>query len=204
MAYPTASEVRDRVPALKSTDAFPDVVLTDLIDSFANMAERYRGTAYVTRTVTDEPHELYGDTVVWLDWPNVQAVTSITVTLYGSTQTIDVTSRQVDKVAGRVDLGSIFASPVAAHGAYSGTALVDYSHGLTTTPGGLVRACREFVRASALRDASNVGRDVVSQGFEGGGTTRYVTEDWAAGRPTPFSGVNMELNALRDYRARDL
>ena len=118
MAYPTASEVRDRVPALKNTDAFPDVVLTDLIDSFANMAERYRGTAYVTRTVTDEPHELYGDTVVWLDWPNVQAVTSITVTLYGSTQTIDVTSRQVDKVAGRVDLGSIFASPVAAHGAH--------------------------------------------------------------------------------------
>jgi hypothetical protein len=204
VAYPTATEIRDRVPALKSVDAFPDVVLTDLIESFAGMAERYRGTAYVTRTVTGESHELYGDTVVWLEWPNVQSVTSITVTLYGSTQTIDVTSCQVDKVAGRVDLGSIFASPVAAHGAYAGTALFNYTHGLTTTPPGLVRACREFVRASALRDASNVGRDVVSQAGEAGGTTRYVTEDWDRGRPTSFAGVNQELNALRDYRTRDL
>jgi hypothetical protein len=44
-------------------------------------------------------------------------------------------------------------------------------------------------------------RDTLSQSFEGG-TTRYSTPDWNAGRPTGFLQIDADLNSERDHRPR--
>lgn len=63
----------------------------------------------------------------------------------------------------------------------------------------LARACREYVRASAVATRSNVGRDVIAQSVEGL-TTRFSTPDKAAGRPTGYLDVDRLLNSLTDHR----
>ena len=63
----------------------------------------------------------------------------------------------------------------------------------------LARACREYVRASAVATRSNVARDVISQSVEGL-TTRFSTPDKAAGRPTGYLDVDRLLNSLPDRR----
>ncbi len=195
MAYPTATEIRDRVDRLASTDAFPDAVLDDLIDEFQELAERYRGVSFVSTTATAEKHTLAGVRVARLDWPAITSITAATVTASdGTVTTLTPADLVIDHPHPLVDLG----------GVYSGVLSITYVHGLATTPPAITRACREYVRACALRDYSQVGRDVTSQGFENGGTTRYVTEDWDAGRPTGYLEVNRLLNSVRDYRVRYL
>ena len=70
-------------------------------------------------------------------------------------------------------------TPVAGQ---TGTLSVTYSYGQATPPS-IKQACVQYVRAVALRELSDTSRDVIQQGFEGG-STRYSTPDWAAGRPT--------------------
>lgn len=201
MAYMTVDILRSRVPALVDPAAFPDLDLSDLISEFEDLAEQYRGVSYETKAGVVEKHELRGESVVWTDWPRLQSVTSVLVDLYGLTQTMNLAAVHVEVETGRIDLGSLFTSPVLTHGSFSGTATVTYTHGLTDPiPPGLLRACRLYVRACALRDQSTVGRDVLTQAFEGGGTTRYSTPDWKAGRPTGYLDVDSLLNQLRDYR----
>lgn len=63
----------------------------------------------------------------------------------------------------------------------------------------LARACREYVRASAVATRSNVSRDVISQSVEGM-VTRFSTPDKKAGRPTGYIDVDRLLNTLPDRR----
>lgn len=195
MAYPTVAEIRARVKKLASTDDFPTAWLQDLIDEFQEKAERYRGVSFVSTTATAEKHTLSGQRVVRLEWPVITSITSATVTdSAGTVTTLTVADIVIDHGAPLVDLGAT----------YTGVLSITYVHGLATTPPSIVRACREYVRASALRDFSGVGRDVETQGFEGGGTTRYVVENWAEGRPTAYLEVNSLLNGVRDYRLVNL
>lgn len=63
----------------------------------------------------------------------------------------------------------------------------------------LARACREYVRASAVATRSNVPRDVISQSVEGL-TTRFSTPNKEQGRPTGYIDVDRLLNTLPDRR----
>lgn len=195
MAYPTVAEIRERVKKLASTDDFPTATLQDLIDEFQELAERYRGVSFVSTTATAEKHTLDGQRHVRLEWPVITSITSATVTdSAGTVTTLTVADIVINHDAPLVDLG----------GTYTGVLSITYVHGLSTTPPAIVRGCREYVRGYALRDASNIGRDIVSQAGEAGGTTRFVTEDWDAGRPTALLEVNRLLNSVRDYRLVNL
>ena len=174
------------MPDLTDTNKWSDTVLTDLISEFENIAEMYLGVAFVSRTVTGETHYLQGQSMLRTYWKEVTAVSSITVTPWQSTtQTLSASDLQIHRNTGDVFLGSC----------YSGVAVISYMHGYATTPAPILRACREYVRSCALRDYSTVGRDVIAQSVDGGGTTRYSTPDWNAGRPTGYIEVDRLLNS---------
>lgn len=191
--YLTPAAIRTRIRSLVDSDAYPDDVLSDLVAEFEEIAERYCGELFTTRTKTETFRVRYGygydpyptnDLLgrVQLSWRNVQSVTTVTVDGVAKALTTDYV---VDLPSGLVT----FSPPV------SGLVLITYTAGLTSPPYGILRACRLYVRACALRDVSELGRDVIRQGFEGGGTTQYSTPDWEKGRPTGYMDVDRLLNA---------
>jgi hypothetical protein len=186
MAYMTAAELRQRVTALQSDAKFPDDVLTDLVAEFQEIAERYRGVAYQPTTTTETIYTSRAVDAVALHHLPIRSVTSVTV----DGTTLDASSFEVDALAGGIVVTVAFNVPV----------VVEYIHGLDEPPATLLRACREYVRACALSDRSSVGRDVLVLADGAGGTTRYSTPDWDAGRPTGYLEVDRLLNSLDDYR----
>lgn len=193
MSLLTASAIRARVPLLSSTADFPDATLDELVTEFVELAAEYRGVSYLPVTGEVEQVGLDAERVIRLRWARVTAVASVSVQWLGSTVSVPLGVVQIQGPRD-LDLGA----------AYTGQATITYSHGYTTPPTRLLRACREYVRASALRDRSNVGRDVITQAGEAGGTTRYSTPDWEKGRPTGFVLVDAELNSLPDYRTQGI
>lgn len=185
----TAAALRSRVPALKDPSKYPDADLVDYIAEFADIAERYRGVRF-TPTTSTETLTLDGDDVIRAQWAEVRSVTSVTVTLFGSTTTLPPAQLQVRST------GDVYLSA-----SFYGLASMTYTHGLDAPTSAALRACRQYVRSVALRDASNVGRDVIAQGGEPGtGSTRYALPDWDKGRPTGYIEPDRILNSLRDYR----
>lgn len=191
--YYTASTLRSRVGTdLENSAKFPDADLTDLIAEYEDVAERYRGCAFTSRAAVSETHTLNQARCIVVRWPFVRSVTSIAVVARDGTSTSLVsTDWEINSDPGIVDLG----------GSYTGRATIVYTHYLTATPNATVlRGCREFVRSSMLRQTSGMGRDVIRQGFEGGGSTQYSTPNWVEGRPTGYLTVDAILNSLTDYR----
>jgi len=189
MPYVTPADVRALFPSLDA-DSFPDPLLADYEAEFEDIAERYRGVAFTTRTSTQtfpiEPGAQLND--VTLEKPQVQSITSIQ--LDGA----DVTQYRLDAERGAV-MGLLL------YGVWPGSVLtVVYQHGLTTTPPAIARAAKLYVRNAAKADASGTSRNVLSQATADGGTTRYATPDWDAGRPTGWLDVDQLLNSVRDYR----
>ncbi len=182
--YYTPATLKSRMPALAAID---DVELADLIAEFTDLAEDYLGTAFTPRTAVTETVHLDEDRWLELRWNNVTSVTSISIANGTATVTLTPSSLDLNLADGVVDL----------RGCYTGTATTVYAHGLATAsmPKALLRACREYVRACALADQSNVPRDVIYQSYDGM-TTRYSTPDPAKGRPTGFMEVDRLLNSL--------
>lgn len=182
MAYMTADDLRDRVPALDDPD-ITDTMLEDLVEEFEDIAERYLGVAYESRSET-ETFDLDQDTLVVLKWVKVTAVGTIT---------IDGDAVDSDDYTFTDGYAITFTSP------RTGVLSVTYTHGEATPTKPLLRAGREYVKACALSDRSRVPRDVISQSGEGF-TTRYSTPDWDRGRPTGYIEVDRLLNSLPMYR----
>lgn len=191
-AYYTAAALRARVPDLLNEQTYLTADIDDLISEYEGVAERYRGCAFTSRAAVSEVHTLNAQGYIVTRWPFIQSVTSVAVVARDLTSTsVTSTDWEINSAPGIVDLG----------GTYTGRATIVYTHYLTSTPSATVlRGCREFVRASLLRQNSSMGRDVIRQGFEGGSTTQYSTSDWNAGRPTGYITVDGILNSLTDYR----
>lgn len=197
--YVEPVDVRGRVDALRDTEDFPDSMLADLISEFEEIAESYRGVAYTPRerTETQELYSIRSDMVefrrdrhrVFLKWPEVREVSSLSVELYGVTTVVDLATLRIDGHAGSVDLGADF----------EGTATFVYKHGLDAPSSMLKRCCRVYVRAAVLADQTGLPRDVIVSTFEGM-TNRFSTPDWDKGRPTGYLDVDRLLNTLKDYR----
>ena len=185
MAYLTPAQVRARIPGLANTTTYTNDELTNLVGEFTDIAERYLQTAYETRTVTNEQHTRPNDWVQLRNRP-VQAVSSFTVDGVSGT-VADLTVEQMG--------GTIYDGPWTM----SDVLLVTYTHGATTPPEALLRACAEYCRAVAFADRSGQSRDVIAQSFDGS-FTRYSTPDWNRGRPTGFLEVDRLLNSLDNYR----
>lgn len=191
MAYLTPAQIRDRCPDLANTDLYPDATLSRYESVFEGIAERARGVAFTTRTTT-ETVTLDGEQILHTRWPAIQSVTSVTVTLYGSTVTLASTRIQVQST-GDIDLQA----------AFTGLATVVYVHGIDPAPDPILDACAEYVRSRAITSKAGNIRDVIAQAFDGG-TTRYSTPDWDAGRYTGLLDVDALINSVPDYRRQGI
>ena len=182
MPYLTAAEVRTkaRSASLADEQVFSDEDIEDLIEEFEDIAERYCGVAFITRTSTTVSTLARGTLVILK--PKIIAVSALTIDDEASTNYEAL--NDVAKAAGYLTMSSCTTGDVS----------VTYTHGYATTPKGILRACVQYVRASALRDDSNQTRDVVSQGSVDLGTTRYATPDWDDDRPTGYITVDAALN----------
>lgn len=181
-------------PSLARLATIDDATLAAYIAEFEDVAEDYRGVAFTPRTATET---VWPSGRTWLlTKPRVRSITTVTIggTVVPSTAWIfdGLTGIIVVHVGTAAKLWPVAGLPVPT--------VVTYEHGFDAPPPGLLRACRQYVRAVALRDQQAVERDVVTQGFEGGGYTRYSTPDPAAGRPTGFGEVDRLLSMLPDYR----
>lgn len=196
MAYQTAAQIRAAVPAVASASDFPDDTLDRLVASFEEIAEDYRGVAYEPRTATDTFLLDTPRCTLVLTWSKVRSITSVTITdpaVGGSAVVIDASLYTFDPTGGILHYPTGFPAGAKIE--------VVYEHGFDAPPNILVEACWEYVRARALQNRSSVGRDVIAQGVEGGGTTRYSTANKREGRPTGYLDVDRLLNSLPDFRA---
>ena len=192
MAYPTAAQIRDAVgePIASDDDTYPDALLTQLVAEFADIAERFRGVAFVPTTTVEE-REVDGCSL-FLDWARPRSITSLVV----DGDTLDPSSYQLNKSTGQLRFR---AGSSSGNNGFPSLAVVTYIHGEDDLPSPIYRGCLEYVRATAVSDRSGTGRDVIAQTFDGG-FTRYSTPDWEAGRPTGWLEVDRLLNSVSDRR----
>lgn len=178
MAILTAAQVRTRSRSDDVADVqqFSDEDLDAYVATFQDIAERYCGRYFEEASVT-ETVEVCG-TVMILRTP---LVSIDTFEVEGTASTVY-----------ELDTNGMASGVLRLTSHVTGTVEIGYTYGAATP--GIERACVQYVRSSALRDNSSASRDVISQGFEGG-STRYSTPDWAAGRPTGYIEVDSLLNA---------
>lgn len=181
--YLTADEVRSRISAKSFQDStYSDTQIEGCVSEFEDVAERYRGVAYTSRSAS-ETIEIVGSSIRLR--PQIQAIHSISVD--GATQS----GYQSDLATGQV--WWLVSSPRTPY------ADVSYTHGFSDAPPAVLRACALFVRNSLIADDSTVSRDTVSITADGV-TSRFYSADWAKGRPTGMNDVDRILNNLVDYR----
>ncbi len=178
MAILTAAQVRARSRSddLEDTEVFTDDDLDEYIAEFQEIAERYCGRGFEP-VVGTETVQLCRSSVLILRTP-----------------VVSIDSFEVDgteSTAFELDTEAKASGVVRLTSTLSGDATIVYTCGESTP--GIRRACVQYVRAAALRDDSSAERDVISQGFEGG-STRYSTPDWEAGRPTGYIDIDRILN----------
>lgn len=191
MAYPTADEIRDRWPIIGGWPV-DDTVLDDLVAEFADLAERYRGVAFVSRTTTES---VRGSDRVRLLLPDVEVSAVSAVSVDGSAFTGDeLADLVVESAVGAVVGASVWSS--------CSIYVVTYDHGLSVTPPAVRRACAEWVRAKAGDfGVPEAPRNAISyQDPATGWSYRESTADWGAGRPTGVMVVDDALNSLPDRR----
>lgn len=187
MAYLTASQVRSRVPALTNSTTYPDSELDDLVAEFTEIAERYRNVAFEPRTVTDEVIT-YPNISTQLGHYPVRSITSASVDGTALTAS-ELAALTIDKPTGLITGGPWVGSKQLT---------VTYTHGFDSPPELILRACAEYVRATAFSTRSGQSRDVIAQSMDGS-FTRYSTPDWNRGRPTGYLEVDRLLNSAASY-----
>jgi hypothetical protein len=189
--YLTPAQIRDRVPALADPNKYPDVVLSDLVTEFEELAEEYRGVAFTPRTAVETQTIAPGSTVLILNYPRVRSVASLVV---DGTTVVSTTYKATE--AGWLESSTGLS---IAGGFASAEAVVTYDHGFDSPPMGLLRACREYVRICAIADRSSVPREIIASSADGM-TSRYSTPNKEQGRPTGYLEIDRLLNGLPDYR----
>lgn len=182
MAYISADDLRTRVSSLDDT-TIEDEWLEDLVEEFEDIAERYLGVAYESRTET-ETFDLCRSSTVVLKWAKVTAVSAIT---------LDAVAVDADSYTFTDGYSIRFTYPK------TGVLSITYTHGESAPSKPILRACREYVRACALADRSRVPRDAFAVDVDGL-NYRLSTPDFAANRPTGFIEVDRLLNSVPSYR----
>jgi len=161
---------------------YPPSRISELRAEFEDIAERWTGQAWVPRFAKET---LYGSLL------SRMAPRSL-VSVVDSYSTVVDFSGWLLEPSGRVN---------SWYGSYSlnaGTApyTVAYRHGADLPPADLVGACKTYIRAKLLEDGNRIGKDTLSFADPSGGTTRYSTPDWNAGRPTGLLDVDRVLCSL--------
>lgn len=169
-------------PTLARLTTIDDDALAAYVAEFEALCEDFVGVALTPRDTSDTIAIFTGRTVALRHRP-VRTITSVTV----DTATVPAAGYVLDANGGRLLL---------SRAALCAEVIVTYSHGFASPPEAALRACRQYVRATALRDQQAVERDVIAQGFDGGGYTRYSTPD-AGDHPTGFLEVDRLLVSLR-------
>jgi hypothetical protein len=191
VAYPTVAEIRARVDALVDANAFPDAVIQDLIDEFIELAEDYCGVAFIARAgVVEAFTAATSGSKVILPYTEVTAITALTV------DGVAVPAASYRLLNGGRSGVVIIETGWGAEQAIS----ITVTHGLATTPKVVSRACREYVRACAQADRSDMPRDIIGSTGANGVSYRYSTPDASAGRPTGYMEVDRLLNMAPNYR----
>jgi hypothetical protein len=182
--YLTAAQVRSRIPQLASTTNYPTSELESLVTEFEEIAERYLGVAFLPRTVTDEKF-VQPNNEIKLEHPRIRSVSAFSIDGVAGSLTDLKTDNEVGLISGPTWYGA-------------NVVLVTYTHGFTTPPEILLRACAEYCRAVAFADRSGQSRDVIAQSFDGS-MTRYSTPSWQSKRPTGFLEIDRLLNSAVTY-----
>lgn len=138
MAWMTAEELRAFDDGLTNASTYRDDQLTAVIADVEAELERIIGTAYNSRTATDEWH--LGDGSRWLrldhGWPTAVSAASIGgVALSSGT----LSALVIDRRAATVYLASGWTCELAV--------LVTYAHGQSAPPADLLRAAKILCRA---------------------------------------------------------
>lgn len=163
-----------------------DALLTDLVAEFADLAGRYIDRAL---TPTEAVASLDGVRSRVLELPHREVTEVSAVSIDGTELSDDaLAALVVDRSRGSVTRDTWWIGC---------TIDVEYTHGYTTTPPGLVRACREYVRAKALEASGNQPRNTISFTDSSGFSYRESTPDWDNGRPTGLLVVDQVLNSFR-------
>lgn len=165
------------LPTTKATLA----QIVELREEFEDIAERYTGQAWVPRFARESHPSAAGWVLLGRAFPR-SILSAVDVDDIATATTTWVLSE-----SGRVDEAT-FAVPLT----------IRYLHGADRPPPSLVEACKDYVRSKALErfGGNRVGRDVLSSSDGQGGSIRYATPDWGAGRPTGYLDVDRALNAL--------
>lgn len=175
----TPEQIRTTRPNVEGT---PDEVLAGLVAEFEELAERYIGVAFIPRTTTYVGSPVDGV----LELPHLQ---------------VREISSCEDDAGSTVPYGTLHTARGAVEVSTSARLTVEFEHGYDAPTARLAAACDRWVERMVVADRSGTSRDVLSQAFEGG-TTRYSTPDWDAGRPTGFLAVDEALNAARSHLIR--
>lgn len=158
-------------------------LLTELRDEFEDVAERWTERAWVPRYASALVEPAASLDGILLPHTHPRTIVSAT-TVAG--EDLDIASWRPE------DDGLIRGARIPT------TTRVRFTHGADRPPPSLVTACKDYVRAKALErvGGNRIGRDVLSATDNTGGSIRYSTPDWNAGRPTGYLDVDRALVAL--------
>lgn len=185
-AYVTAAVAKAAVEGLND---FTDTQVEACVSEFESIFERYRGFSAIPRTVSEEVGNRPLGSSLFLAWPLVTTLTSITC------DSTAISIADVVLIKERGEIHNILTWP----GPPVHSVLVAYTHGLAAVPPMVERMTIEYVNRTLRAQDMGTGRDVLSEGFDGG-ATRYVTPDWNKGRPTGWLEVDRLLNSQPDRR----
>ena len=185
-AYLTATAAKARDPRLKVVE---DSTIDAYVAAFEDIAERYRGVAFTSRTATGVT--VRGTDRTTLVLPHVKVGTPTAIAIDGTAFTSD---ERAD-VTVWADEGTLYRDA-----GWCGTQVVlSYPYGYSTTPAAILDACTEYVISLHTSRQSGASRNTLSVSTDVG-TTRYSTPDWNAGRPTGWLEVDRLLNSVPDFR----
>lgn len=161
---------------------YPPERIAELRAEFEDIAERWTGQAWVPRFARET---LYGSL---LSRMAPRALVSV----------VDYYSTVVDSTGWLLQPSGQVSSGFGTYTLNAGTApyTVGYTHGGDRPPADLIAACKTYIRAKLLEDGNRIGKDTLSFADPSGGTTRYSTPDWNAGRPTGLLDVDRVLCSL--------
>lgn len=181
MAYVTVAQARARISGL---DDFSDATITAAIAEFEDIAERYCGRTFTSRSVTETVGVRPLPSTVVLKHAEVTALSAI------SHKGNSVATTNVDWTPGGVVRNIPWPT-------WDGAATITYTYGASSTPDAIKRACIDYVARTLRSEDSGTGPDVSRTGFADGGFTQFIQPDWSNGKPTGWRDVDRVLNSYR-------
>ncbi len=187
MAYATAEQIKTAVaPDLAR---FSDDVIDAYAAEFETIVEGYLNRTFGSKTRTYTVPATACPAFGWLgSWtvllPDGDVTAVISATMNGDD--VDVSTLTLDTYISQVTLPE------------RGDWVLTYSYGPSEVPVGMLRAERQYVRASALADASGKSREAWAQ-TQDNVTYRFSTPDPDNRKPTGFITVDALINSFDRY-----